>query len=104
MKERDERVAKISERMGREDFVFSRLADGTGVVMDLDQRQVHTLNGSAVVLLESIRNGAKSALDLQTALVERFGIAPETAANGVEAFLGIFGRASSEEGPVNRLR
>jgi hypothetical protein len=71
--------------VARED-VYWREVDDTLLILDARTSRYLQLNASAIVLWETVVEGATKA-ELQTALMERYGIAQERAEADVATFL-----------------
>jgi hypothetical protein len=62
------------------------LPDGTGVVLDIDGRQILTLNATGMYLVEQLRSGADSTGELAERLASAFEVEAEVAQADVEEF------------------
>ncbi len=72
-----------SERLTR-----TRLADGSGVILHLDELEVLTLNETGQFLVELLVEGVDTLDGLALALAGEFEVDPETARRDAAAFLG----------------
>ena len=81
------RIADLSELLGSDQLTQSKLADETGVILDLDSLQVLTLNETGMFLVEELGAGARSRDELIARLVAEFEVDEETAADDVDAFV-----------------
>lgn len=67
-------LASVVRRLQDNDLLLTRLADGTGVLLDLSGHQVLTLNPTGVVLVEKISEGVVVADDLAVSLAVAFSV------------------------------
>ena len=64
------------------------LADGTGVILDVESLQVFTLNETGMFLVEALTEGAASVDELADRLTDEFDVDRATARADVEVFVG----------------
>jgi hypothetical protein len=84
-------VDKLRELLTSEQLTTTKLADDSGVVLDVDSLQVLALNETGMFLIEALQHGAESENDLVERLVTEFEVETETAANDVKSFLDEMG-------------
>ena len=72
-------VARLAHLLRSESVSFRRLADGNGVLVELDSGKVVTLNQTALFLVELLHEGAEEVSVLAAALAEDFEIDRQTA-------------------------
>ena len=65
----------------------TKLADESGVVLDIDSLQVLALNETGMFLVEALREGAASKEELTQRLTKEFDVDEEVAAQDVDSFL-----------------
>ena len=67
------------EKLAGDAFPLTKLADGTGIILDLSGMQVLSLNDSATYVVEAIRQGERSVENLAHLVARAFEV-PENAA------------------------
>ncbi len=77
------RVVELASALESERFTRQRLADGSGVLLDLERMRVLTLNETAMFLLEEIAAGATTAAALAERLAAAFEVEPAIARRDV---------------------
>jgi hypothetical protein len=82
----------LSKLLASDQLTQTTLADATGVILDVDSLQVFTLNESAVVIVEALREGAATREELVERLLEVFEVDEETAARDVDEFVAELSR------------
>jgi len=65
----------------------TRLADGTAIVLNIENFRVCTLNSTAVEILAAIRGGARTPEEIATRLIREFSVDFETALADSRKFL-----------------
>jgi len=73
--------------MASEEFTTTKLADETGVILDVDSLQVFTLNETGMFLVERLRDGVATRRGLVERMLLEFEVDEETAAADVDAFV-----------------
>jgi hypothetical protein len=89
----------LASTLRGEHYSLTKLADATGVLLNVDARLVHTLNETGVFLVEAIMAGAVAPEDLVAALVTAFEVDQQTAAQDVTRFLEELGHKLALEAP-----
>ena len=82
------RLRQLREVLASDRCTRRRLADGSGVLVDVERMRVLTLNETGMLLLEEIAAGADSAGALERRLTTDFEIDAGTARRDVEELLG----------------
>ncbi len=77
-------------------FTEKKLADGSGVLLDIDGLRVIRLNRTGMFLLEKIQEGASATTDLVNSLTVSFEVEPEEAQRDVTSLLEDLGRHLSQ--------
>jgi hypothetical protein len=77
----------LSRLLSSEELTQTRLADATGVILDVDTLQVFSLNETAMFLVEAMRGGATTREALVARLVEEFEVDETTAGADIDAFI-----------------
>jgi hypothetical protein len=81
------RAVDLSRLLSSEAISQTRLADQSGVVLDIDSLQVFSVNDTGMCLVEALRDGIDDHEGLVNRLVEEFDVDRETAAGDVDAFV-----------------
>lgn len=68
--------------------IFTPLADGTGVLLDLDSKFYFTLNTTGVAVWRCLLDGDANVTRLAAELVERFDVSVDDAISDVRTLLG----------------
>jgi hypothetical protein len=77
----------LSRLLSSEAISQTRLADHTGVILDVDSLQVFSVNETGMCLVEALRDGVADHDGLVKKLVGEFDIDEETAAADIDAFV-----------------
>jgi len=81
------RAVDLSRLLSSEAISQTRLADHSGVVLDIDSLQVFSVNETGMSLVEALRDGVDDHEGLVQRIVELFEVDRETAASDVDAFV-----------------
>jgi len=81
------RSLSLSRLLSSEAVSQTRLADQTGVILDVDSLQVFSVNETGMCLVEALGDGVDDHEGLVMRLVSEFDIDEETAAADVDAFV-----------------
>ena len=81
------RLVDLSELLASEDLTQTKLADETGVILDVDSLQVFSLNEAGMFLVEAMREGATTREELVARMVVNFEVDEATAAADLDAFV-----------------
>jgi hypothetical protein len=81
------RLVDLSELLASEDLTQTKLADETGVILDVDSLQVFSLNETGMFLVEAMREGATTREELMARMVANFEVDEATAMADLEAFI-----------------
>jgi hypothetical protein len=81
------RAVDLSRLLSSEAISQTRLADQSGVILDIDSLQVFSVNDTGMCLVEALRDGIDDHEGLVNRIVEEFDVDPETAAGDVDAFV-----------------
>jgi hypothetical protein len=81
------RLIDLSELFASDRLTRTRLADDTGVILDVDTLRAFSLNETGMFLVEAMGEGATTRQQLVDRLVEAFDVDPGTAAADVEQFV-----------------
>lgn len=65
----------------------TRLADHSGVILDIDSLRVFSVNQTGMCLVEALRDGVEDHEGLVSRVVEEFDVDADTAAKDVDAFI-----------------
>jgi hypothetical protein len=79
-------LTDLSELLASDEFTQTKLADETGVILDVDSLQVFTLNETGMFLVEALREGETTRDGLVAKMVDEFEVDEGTAAEDVDAF------------------
>jgi len=95
-------LAELAEVLGSERFSHKTLADGSGVLLDIEGMRVLSLNATGAFLLDEIAAGALHTQELVDRLTEAFEVDRITAAGDVEELVEdlerVLSRARSKPG------
>jgi hypothetical protein len=91
-------VPQLAEQLGSDRYTRKTLADGSGVLLDLEGMRVLSLNATGAFLLDRIAAGAGSAGALAAELAAAFEVDQETARQDVEELLADLEKALSRGG------
>jgi hypothetical protein len=81
------RTVDLSRLLSSESVSQTRLADHSGVILDIDSLQVFSVNDTGMCLVEALRDGIGDHDGLVKRVVEEFDVDWETAARDVDAFV-----------------
>jgi hypothetical protein len=81
------RTVDLSRLLSSEAISHTRLADHSGVILDIDSLQVFSVNDTGMCLVEALRDGIDDHEGLVRRIVDEFEIDRETAAGDVDAFV-----------------
>ncbi len=81
------RAVDLSRLLSSKAISQTRLADHSGVILDIDAFEVFSINESGVYLVEALRDGVDDHRGLVEHLMEVFEVDEETAARDVDAFV-----------------
>lgn len=79
-------IAALRTLLKQDDYAITLMDDGTGVLMDLRQEVLLTLNDTAAVILAGIDEGATED-DIVTRVILNFEVDEAAARSDVESFL-----------------
>ena len=78
---------ELAELLGSERFRRQTLADGSGVMLDLDAMRVLSLNRTGMLVLDALAEGEVRVEGLERRLTETFDVDSETATRDVGRLL-----------------
>ncbi len=81
------RAVDLSRLLSSDAVSQTRLADHSGVILDLDSLQVFSVNDTGMCLVEALRDGVEDHDGLVRRIVEEFEVDAEVAASDVDAFV-----------------
>jgi hypothetical protein len=81
------RLVDLSQLLSSDQLSQTKLADETGVILDVDSLQVFSLNETAMFLVEELQAGATSRERLVERLLQDFAVDEATAAADVDHFV-----------------
>lgn len=81
------RTVDLSRLLSSAAISHTRLADRSGVILDIDSLQVFSLNDTGMCLVEALRDGIDDHDGLVSRVVEEFEVDQETASGDVDAFV-----------------
>jgi hypothetical protein len=81
-------VANLAKLLVSDELTQQKLADETGVILDVDSLQVFSLNETGMFLVEAMKAGVATRDGLVESLVAEFEVDGETAARDVDEFVG----------------
>lgn len=81
------RIVDLSRLLSSEELTQTRLADATGVILDVDTLQVFSLNETAMFLVEAMREGATTRDELVARMVSEFEVDEEQAGADLDVFI-----------------
>lgn len=79
---------ELAKALSSSELSSTTLADGTGVLVDLNGMTVLTFNETGMTLVNRMRSGSRSLEELVSAVVQEFQTDEQTARLDVERFLG----------------
>ena len=77
----------IMEKLTGDAYPLTKLADGTGILLDLSGMQVLSLNVSATYVVEAIRQGERSMEGLARLVARAFEVPEDAARLDIEMLL-----------------
>ena len=80
-------LATLATALTTERFTHTSLADGTGVILDIDGMHVLTLNETGEFLIAAVLAGAADEAELVTRMVAEFEVETPQAQEDVAAFI-----------------
>ncbi len=84
----DAQIQALAGRLLSQDLSLTRLADGSGVLLDLSGQQILALNETALHLLEALRATPGATREgLLLGITSAFEVSHETAGSDLERFL-----------------
>ena len=84
-------IARLTEALHDDRLTHTELADGSGVILDIERMVVLSLNRTGMFLVSQLHDGARSEEELADALCTEYGIDRPTAEAHVREFLAEFG-------------
>ncbi len=81
------RVVDLSRLLSSDAVSQTRLADHSGVLLDIDSLRVYSLNETGMCLVEALREGVDDHDALVQRIIEEFEVDRATAAADVDAFV-----------------
>jgi hypothetical protein len=81
------RTVELGRLLSSEAISHTRLADHSGVILDIDSLQVFSVNETGMCLVQAIRDGIDDHDGLVSRIVEEFEVDRETASGDVDAFV-----------------
>lgn len=79
-------LAQVGRRLTESSMTFTRLADGSGVLLDIEGRNVFSFNPTAMDALEQLVQGEHSLERLTEAIVERYDVSAASARADLDGF------------------
>jgi hypothetical protein len=80
-------LAALAAALTSEQFTHTALADGTGVILDIEGMLVLTLNETGEALVRAVLGGAANEAELVSRLVAEFDVEAPQAQVDVSAFV-----------------
>ena len=81
------RAIDLSRLLSSKAVSQTRLADHSGVILDIDSLQVFSVNDTGMCLVEALRDGVEDHDGLVQRIVDEFEVDRQTAARDVDAFV-----------------
>jgi hypothetical protein len=81
------RAVDLARLLSSEAVSQTRLADHSGVVLDIDSLRVFSVNETGMCLVEALRDGVDDHEGLVQRIVDEFDVDPEKAASDIDAFV-----------------
>jgi hypothetical protein len=81
------RAVDLSRLLSSEAVSQTRLADHSGVILDVDSLRVFSVNDTGMCLVEALRDGVDDHEGLVRRVVEEFEVDSQEAAADVDAFV-----------------
>lgn len=79
-------LARAARRLTESSMTFTRLADGSGVLLDIEGRNVFSFNPTAMDALEQLLQGDESMDSLAAGIVDRYEVSQRQAVADLERF------------------
>lgn len=79
----------LAAKLNSERFTHTHLADGTGVILDIDGMHVLTLNETGEFLIAAVLAGARDGGELADRMVAEFEVDAPQAQADVAAFIAV---------------
>ena len=80
-------VRELAQSLASPRLTRTALADGSGVLLDVDGLTVYSLNETGMMIVEAICDGIVDEDALVARLVERFDVDAENAGNDLASFV-----------------
>ena len=80
-------LAVLTAALNSDRFSHTSLADGTGVILDIEGEQVLTLNETSEFIVSALLGGVVDSTELISRLVSEFEVETPQAEEDVNAFL-----------------
>ena len=77
----------LAESLNREDVTLTLLADGSGVILDLDGQHVLSVNPVGMCVIEALKAGRRSETALVEAVCTAYEVDETRAGEDVRAFI-----------------
>jgi hypothetical protein len=77
----------IAQALEKERLTINPLDDGSGVVLDVDDEQLLTMNATGITIVQAIADGARDIEAIATVITARFEIDEQAAREDVRAFI-----------------
>ena len=81
------RSVDLSRLLSSDAISQTRLADHSGVILDIDSLRVFSVNQTGMCLIDALRDGIDDHAGLVRRIVEEFDVDNDTAAQDVDAFV-----------------
>jgi len=81
------RAVDLARLLSSEAVSHTRLADHSGVILDLDTLQVFSVNDTGMCLIEALRDGVDDHEGLVRRIVDEFEVERKAASGDVDAFV-----------------
>jgi len=80
-------IADLAQLLSSDEVTQTKLADETGVILDVDSLQVFSLNETGNFLIEALRSGVSDEESLIKKLMYEFDVAADDARRDVQHFV-----------------
>ena len=80
-------IRLLEEMFSRDRLTNTRLADGSGVMVDTSTLQLLAVNETGQALVDALKGGARSTGELVARLVDEFEVDQTSAAKDVASFI-----------------
>lgn len=77
----------IAQALEKERLTINPLDDGSGVVLDVDDEQLLTMNATGITIVQAIADGARDIEAIADVITARFEIDEQAAREDVRAFI-----------------